>query len=215
MPVRTLLFDLGNVLVYFSHERMFAQLAKLCDRTPAEVEIFLVESALMAHYDTGLIDDAGFHRALEAWSDRALDANALLRASGDIFHLNEPMPAILDQAREAGLRLVLLSNTCPAHVAWVAGQWPDLLARFDAKVLSYEAGGMKPDAKIFEAALQAIDCAPNECFYTDDIPPYVEAGRSHGLDAEVFVDSHTLLEHLNRRGVSWSKSSAGRGLTGC
>ena len=49
-----------------------------------------------------------------------------------------------------------------------------LLERFDALVLSYEVGAVKPEPAIFEAALKAIECRPAECFFADDIAGNIE-----------------------------------------
>ena len=64
-----------------------------------------------------------------------------------------------------------------------------------------EDGAIKPEPAIFEAALAAVRCRPAEAFYTDDIAAYVEAGRSHGLDAEVFTTATALRAHLAVRGI--------------
>jgi hypothetical protein len=38
-------------------------------------------------------------------------------------------------------------------------------------------------------------------FYTDDIAAHMDAGRSHGLDTEVFVGNDVLREQLVARGL--------------
>ena len=98
------------------------------------------------------------------------------------------------------MRLVLLSNTCQTHFDWVWEHY-DILQRFDAHVTSCGVGAVKPEPAIFQAALNQIACQPGECFYTDDISNYVDAGRQHGLSAEVFTDVPSLMRHLQDRGV--------------
>ena len=41
--IRTCLFDMGNVLLHFCHERMCAQIGGLCGRTAAEVRALLID----------------------------------------------------------------------------------------------------------------------------------------------------------------------------
>ena len=69
---------------------------------------------------------------------------------------------------------------------------------------------MKPDPRIYEAALDAIACAPGECFYTDDIVENVEHGRGFGLQAEVFIDTQSFLSHLERRNLVLRDTYFGR-----
>jgi FMN phosphatase YigB (HAD superfamily) len=58
---------------------------------------------------------------------------------------------------------------------------------------------MKPDERIFAAAVANAQCEPGECFFTDDIELYIEAARRHGIDAEQFSSEETLRQQLRRR----------------
>jgi putative hydrolase of the HAD superfamily len=203
VPIRTFLFDLGNVLVRFSHERMYRQLGSVCDRSPEEIIKFAESTGLLLGYETGLVDNDGFHAAFEEWLKRPVAKDALLTAGSDIFHLNEPMDEVLTSIARQGYRLVLLSNTCPAHYERVSTSW-EFLDQFDHLVLSYEVGAMKPSPKIYQAALKAIECEPSECLYTDDIAEYVYVGKSHGLHGVVFQSSEQFVREIENHGVKVS-----------
>ena len=199
--IRTLLFDLGNVLVNFSYERMCRQIGALAGLDGAQVHAALFDNSLMLPLDRGEIDGAEFQRRLEQRLGAKFEREALEQAASDIFTLNAPMRPVLDQLRHRGYRLVLLSNTCPAHVESIRRQW-DVLAPFHSLVLSYQVGAAKPEEAIYQRALEEIHCDPDECFYTDDVPAYVSAGRRIGLQAEVFTDSANFTRHLRERGVT-------------
>ncbi len=196
----TIVFDLGNVLVHFSHDQMCAQIGAICGRSGDDIQQLLIESGLQWSFERGLISPAELHVRLEDLVERKCDYHALRHAASDIFRLNAPLPPILDRLREQGYRLVLLSNTSVWHFEFIRETF-DVLTRFDDYVLSYEVGAVKPEPAIFEATLQKLHCSPAEAFYTDDIAKYVEAGRSFGLQAEVFTDAAALVEHLRQRGV--------------
>ncbi len=201
MPIRTLLIDLGNVLLHFSHTKMCVQIADACQAPVADLERILFKEHLQRRFERGEISEEGFRQTLEAELGRPLNAQVLKRAGSDIFTLNEPMVVLLDRWKRDGYRLVLLSNTCVTHYEWVHEHF-DLLNRFDECVLSYEVGAAKPEEAIFQAALRAIHCPAAECFYTDDIEDYVARGREFGLRAEVFRDVPTLKRQLEQLGVS-------------
>ncbi len=198
--IRTLLFDMGNVLVHFSHERMCRQMAHVCRVDPAAVRELLLETDMLADFERGRLSEADVHQRFEAQFGGPIDAGELVRAGSDIFTLNDPIVPVLDALKLHGHRLVLLSNTSISHLNWIRSEF-DVLDRFDALVTSCGAGAIKPDPAIFAAALAAIECAPQECFYTDDIPAYVQAGRDFGLQAEVFTHVNDLRGHLALRGV--------------
>jgi len=198
--IRTCLFDMGNVLVYFSHERMCRQLAELCGLTTADIQRLLFESGIQWDYERGRLTPTQFHEWFQKSTNCDASFQQVMRAGADIFWLNEPIVPLLDRLKGQGLRLVLLSNTCQTHFEWVRDHF-DVLDRFDVCVTSCDAGAIKPEPAIYAAALRVIQCAPDECFYTDDIPKYVAAGRQHGLRAEVFTDTSALVEHLKSYGV--------------
>ena len=198
--LRTILFDLGNVIVHFSHALMCEQIGVVLNRTAAEARAFLIDSGLMWDFERGRISEADLLAAVERELGIRVELARLSTACSDIFRLNEPIVPVIESLKRQGLRLVILSNTSRWHVDWIRRHW-NVLDLFDDLVLSYEAGAIKPEPEIYEAALQAIRCAPGECFYTDDIPAYITKARDFGLQAEVFTDIDSLMTHLQARGV--------------
>jgi putative hydrolase of the HAD superfamily len=99
-------------------------------------------------------------------------------------------------------RLVLLSNTNAIHFEMVRANYP-LLRHFDDLVLSYEVKAMKPDRRIFEIAVERAACRPEECFYTDDIPAFIEGARQLGIDAVRFESAEQLQREMRARGIEW------------
>lgn len=199
--LRTILFDLGNVLVHFSHDRMCDQIGAVLGRSGADVRRLLIDSGWMWDFERGRVTETELINRIEQEIAGPVDLGSLATAASDIFTLNEPMVPILDSLKSQGFRLVLLSNTSNWHVDWVRRSWP-VLERFDELVLSYEVGAIKPESPVFEAALQAIRCRPDECFYTDDIEKYVLRGREYGLHAEIYTDAAALRGHLAEHGIT-------------
>jgi putative hydrolase of the HAD superfamily len=62
---------------------------------------------------------------------------------------------------------------------------------------------MKPSPDIYAEAVRQAQCRPEECFFTDDMPGYVEAARAAGIDAVQFENSEQLQRELRARGVHW------------
>jgi len=198
--IQTFLFDMGNVLVHFCHDRMCRQMGALCGRTGDEVRSLLFGSELQHRFECGHVNEDEFHREFERLVEREVEFASLLHAGSDIFTENEAILPVLASLKRQGHRLVLLSNTSVSHYEFVRRNFR-VLEPFDDLVLSFEVGAMKPQPAIYEAALTMIECPPEHCFYTDDIPAYVEAGRRFGLQAEVFTDAATLRKQLAARGI--------------
>jgi putative hydrolase of the HAD superfamily len=206
--LRTLICDLGNVLFFFSHEKMFRQLGALYGVDGSITKRAFADHGWLLEYETGRLSSAQLRGLLrdtfqpDAGVDwREPDDDTLLRAAADIFEPNQPMLDLLAPLKQAGLRLVMLSNTSDAHRVWI-DRHHDVMRRFDALVLSYEVGFVKPEDGIYAAAQAAANCEPAECFYVDDIPEYVAAGRRHGWHAEVYRTTEGVISSLRSLGVT-------------
>lgn len=193
---RTLFFDLGNVLIFFDHQKMCRQLSAVCGLDLGSVE--KVMHAFGDPYERGHVTSRGIFDEVCRLAQRELDYETVIHAISDIFEPNEPTIAIALALKERGHRLFLLSNTCEAHFAFASNRFP-FLKQFDGYVLSYEVGARKPEKTIYEKALKIAGCRKEECFYTDDILPYVESARSLNIDAEQYTDPQSLTQHLHAR----------------
>ncbi|MCA9020098.1 MAG: HAD family phosphatase [Planctomycetaceae bacterium] len=191
---------MGNVLAFFSHDKMCEQMGGLCDRSRTEIQNLLIESGVQWEYERGKLSPAEFHIWFEQAVEKNVDFNELLTAGSDIFELNTTIIPVLDSLKSQGYRLVLLSNTCVSHFEFIWNEY-EVLQRFDDFVTSYTAGAIKPERAIFECALEKIQCAPEEAFYTDDIPEYISLARQLGLQAEVFTDTESLIQQLGQRDI--------------
>lgn len=198
--IRACLFDLGNVLVFFSHERMCAQVGASCGRSAAEARRALLESGLQEEFERGRVTEGEFRRRLEQLLERPLEEETLREAASNIFEINAEVLPVLEAIKRQGMRLVLVSNTSSAHYEFIRRRF-DVLQRFDELVLSFRLGALKPEQAMYRAAISAAGCAPQECFYTDDIPHYVACARQLGMEAEVFTGVSALCEQLARRGI--------------
>ena len=55
MNYKTIIFDLGNVLISFSHEKMFKQVGELIGMSSEEIYELLFEERTRHQYERGLI----------------------------------------------------------------------------------------------------------------------------------------------------------------
>jgi len=191
---------MGNVLVFFSHQRMCENVARVCAASVADTKQLLIDSGLQNKIECGRITEQQFHAAFETYFGRTIDFEQLKLAAADIFERNDSIIPLLDELKARQIRLVLLSNTSITHLEFI-GQEFDVLDRFDDFTTSFAAGAQKPDAPIYEDALARAHCDPQECFYTDDIEAYVTAARAYGIQAEVYTTTASTRAALRPLGV--------------
>ena len=77
-----------------------------------------------------------------------------------------PLVDALDRLRSVRIRLGLVSDAGADDVE----SWPrsPLAPRFDVVVFSYAIGARKPDSRIYQQALRALDVAPSDAIFVGD-----------------------------------------------
>lgn len=196
----TVCFDLGNVICFFSHEKMFSQMSECLGISVDEIKCILQNLKLQERYESGKIDTVQLYKTFASISPKTFTLDAFSEAIADIFVPNTALWPIIEGIKERGLKLILISNTCECHYRWIAKRYP-IMRLFDYNILSFEVGFMKPDPRIFQKAVEIAGSHPSKCFYTDDIPAFIESARRVGLDGEVYINVLLLKEHLKKRGV--------------
>ena len=204
---KAVIFDLGRVLVNLDYAHVHRALEKLCPYEAPEISRRLAASGLPERFETGLIEPRDFVVQCSAVLDLHVDYDEFCRLWNSIF--TEPLiPESLLAGLAARYRLVLLSNTNAIHFEMLRHHLP-ALRHFHHLVLSYEVKAMKPRPEIYRAAVECAGCPPEQCFFTDDIPAYVEGARALGIDAVQFESEAQLERELAARGIDWQKN-AGR-----
>jgi len=198
---RAVIFDLGKVLIHFDFQLGYRALEGVCPFPTAEIRRRLAASGLVGRFETGLIEPLDFFAKLRETLALHLDYDGFRRIWSGIFR-QTLVPETMLEGLAARYKLLLLSNTNAIHMEWVREHYP-LLRHFHALILSYEVKALKPQPEIYRAAVKLAGCAPEECFYTDDIAEYVEAARRLGIDAVQFQSCEQLLGEMAARGIVW------------
>jgi glucose-1-phosphatase len=200
--IKTVLFDFGNVVAFFDHQRGLRRLLPHTDRTPEQLVGLMYYNNLEYRYECGeLTTDEVFAMAQEMAGLRCSQA-AFVDAFCDIFWHNPPMEDLIGRLKANGYRLVLASNTNAAHYGHYREQFKDVLRHFDAIAVSHEAGARKPHAKFFEYAHRLTGCEKAECVFVDDLLDNVAAAREFGWRAIHFTRFDDLVPELRKLGMS-------------
>lgn len=197
MKTKALIFDIGNVLIYYDHGRMLRQVSEVLGIDESQAIALYVEQGLGILYERGEISSEEFYRQFSKLARLEHNSALFWEAFSDIFSPNIEMETLVQELQEKDLRLLLLSNTCETHFRFFS-QTYQFFDTFDHPILSYEVGARKPEPAIFEAALKAAGYPPELCFYTDDIVEYVSAARELNIPAESFTTAAALRHDLQK-----------------
>lgn len=113
------------------------------------------------------------------------------------WHGAVPLPEmqqLVQTVKDMGFRVIVFSNILPTSAAEIRrnGGYDN----FDAEVLSYETGYKKPDPRIYQKALEVVECRPEECIFIDDREDFLIPAREVGMQTILALNSTQIKNDL-------------------
>jgi putative hydrolase of the HAD superfamily len=180
---RAVLFDLGGVVFdspldgfarYEEEIGLPANFIRILNSTNSDTNAW-------ARFERGELDRDAFVAAFEAEAlaagQRLSGLRVLESLKGDV------RPAMLEaiqRLREAGFKLAALTNNVAPMATAEPGEF-SLLSAFDVVIESSVVGVRKPEPKFYQLALDALDVAPEECVFLDDLGVNLKPARAMGM----------------------------------
>jgi glucose-1-phosphatase len=199
--IEVVYFDLGKVIVDFDHSRAAQELLKVTPLSLKEAMAVLSDCELVSEYETGRLSSQEHYRKVCRRLQMEVSIEKFRELWGSMFL---PEPLLSESfllALKKHYRLMLLSNTNEIHFDFVTQHYP-ILRLIEGRLLSYQAGCMKPEARIFELAIQKAGVAPENIFFTDDRTENVEAAQRAGIQALLFRSETQLKRDMLGRGMA-------------
>lgn len=196
--IKAVIFDLGRVIVPFDFARGYSRISALTGIPVEEIPNRIRPTGLVERLESGKIEPADFFQQFSEVLGLRCSYEEFCEIWSSIFLPATLIPEELLSRIAVRYRLVLLSNTNAIHFDMIRVNYPHL-RHFHALVLSHEVGAMKPSPEIYQRAVEAAGCRPEECFFTDDIAEYVEGARRYGIDAVQFQSVAQIEEELHKR----------------
>ncbi len=199
MPIKTLIFDVGGVLVWTRWEKFAGPVSRLAGLTPEQVMEKIRVGDAYYPFMRGELDAHEFHLRMMCEFGLKLEADVFFDMWSSVIEPNHDIAPLVEKL--AGrYRLSIGSNTDALH--WRRGiQVQGIHRRFESPILSFEIGCCKPDIEFFEKGLRLLSAAPQECVFMDDREENVEAARSAGIHAIRFLSRQQAEAELRTLGV--------------
>lgn len=187
MPIDSVVFDLGNVLIEWDRRFLFRKL--IAD--DVELNRFLDEVLTLdinADLDRGVpLADVAAALAARHPADRDLIEAFRDRWPETLGDVIAGTVEILDELAASTVQLLALSNWGRDTFEMAAPRLP-FLDRFEGVVISGREGVVKPDPAIFELLCARHDVAPSSAVFIDDSAANIEAARGLGFETVHFGD---------------------------
>ncbi len=199
--IKAILFDLGNVLVFYDTRRASKAFSEALSVSEIEVWNAFFISDVEHAYTTGEISSREFYERVSGQFPSKLSFEVFAKIWNDIFLENEEMPELLERL-EKHYPLYLISNTNDLHFEHIRKQF-NVLHYFKRCFPSHEVGHRKPDPETFRHVLSQIGLEPAETVFVDDTPDFVASARSVGIQAIQFHSRKILEGELRQLGVKF------------
>lgn len=201
--IKTIIFDIGNVLAEFSWPEFYASFgfdAATLERL-AKATVF---SEDWKQFDLGLLPDRAI---IDLFVENDPDIEKEIREvfvniSGMLRRYDYAIPFIQDLKRN-GYQVLFLSNFFEKVLVECAYAM-DFLSYMDGGVFSFKVNLIKPDPAIYKHLLNRYHLVPSECVFLDDTLANIEAARTLGINGIHFKDLEQAKEELTALGVTYN-----------
>lgn len=199
--IRNILFDMGNVLIYFDRNLFMDRLGvSEEDKKLLMREVFV--SLEWARMDRGsMTDEEAAESVCRRLPQRLHDTARKLVGMWDRPILPIPgMYELVEELKGKGYGIYLLSNASLRQHDY----WPRIEASrfFDGTLISSDEGVVKPQPEIYRLIMQRFGLKAEECFFVDDVPANIEGAYFCGIPGAVFHNDVKLLrKNLRDAGV--------------
>jgi len=196
MTIRAVYFDLGGVIVRTGDREPRAKLAERLGMSYEELAKAVFENESSRRASLGAVSPQ------EHWADviqrlglPPSEADSVQQEffAGDTLDLD--LINFLRSLRPK-YRTGLLSNAWSDMREYLVSQKID--DAFDQLIISAEVGIMKPDARIYQLALEKLGVAPAEAVFVDDFAVNIEGARAVGMYAIQFTRLDQTVEELKK-----------------
>ena len=198
--IKTIIFDIGNVLMDFNFQICFRAYAP-DEETYQKIVKATVQSPVWAEFDRGIWTD---EEILEGFIQNEPSIEPILRKmferlEGIIRQRDYAIPWI-KELKSRGYQVLVLSNF-PKKVYDLFQDEMTFLNEVDGGILSYRDRVIKPDKEIYTLLMERYDLIPQECVFLDDLEVNLKTAKELGMYTILFQTKELALDEMRKLNV--------------
>ena len=198
--IRTIIFDIGNVLADFKWREFYIDKG-YTGEVLRRLEKATVESPVWAEYDRGVLTEEEMLNRFIA-NDPGIETeirDALADTTGMVIMRDYTIPWI-KELKGKGYQVLYLSNF-PERIRWECASALEFIPYTDGGIFSYEDLVIKPGIEIYLLLLYRFGLKPEECVFLDDSKKNIDAAAELGINTILYTDRESALLELKALGV--------------
>ncbi len=200
MAIKTVIFDIGNVLADFCWEKFFRSFG-FSEEMFHRMAKATVYDNIWNQFDKGVLSE---DEMLSIFIEKDPEIEPQIR---QVFQNISGMIEVFDytydwihELQQKGYQVLILSNFSEKCYR-ECGSKMDFVKEADGAVISYIEKMIKPDDEIYELLIHRYHLNPEECVFLDDKPENIEAAKRNGIYGIVFQGKADAVAKLEKMGV--------------
>ena len=190
--MKTIIFDLGNVLIDVDFKKMYSKISHLISYSFDESMLLLKK--IMIDYNRGELTSLLFYQEIVRILKLDISFTRFCDIWIDIFEKNGLIYDFAKTLDKDKFRIIIASNTDPLHYQYIKEKYK--LDFIDSEFLSYQEKEVKPELSFFYKLIDKCEIDLNESVFIDDLLENVIAARNAGLTAYQNVDNQKTITML-------------------
>lgn len=187
--MKTLIFDLGMVLVHFRWREFLTDMGYEGERKEGLAKA-MFQNPLWQEFDRGVMGDANVIAEMKKESPQyAEDIDRIWQKENfcNVCHPFAYSEELLRTLHEMGYKIYILSNYGETLLGLNREKYT-FLNYADGGVFSYEVKQMKPDDVIYQTLIERCGIEPENAVFFDDLEANCEGARRAGITAVQVTD---------------------------
>ena len=198
--IKTVFFDVGNVLLRFDRKAIAAKFAWALRRNPVAIAKYIwTNESVVDRIEDGTLKPIEIYQGFRDKLGFTGSYAAFCRLWCDHFTLDRGVASLLKRVRRTR-KVYLLSNTNDLHYTFIYKRY-SFPRQVDGAILSYKVGMRKPQPDIYRHALKLSGTRPQESLLIDDLPENVAGAAKVGMRVLLHTDAATLRAALADLGL--------------
>ncbi|MEW9094057.1 MAG: HAD family phosphatase [Clostridiaceae bacterium] len=193
--IKTIIFDLGNVLLNFS------PIEYLSSKIPDEIKVQEVYKEIFLSEEWILLDrgDITEEEAVDRIYNRSSNNKKLIKLSMENWYeLLTPIEEsvkILKEVKLSGYKTLALSNFHLLAYENVIKKY-NFFNYFDGGIISFKENLLKPENEIYKKLIMKYNIEPKEAIFIDDTKDNIESAKKLGFETILFDNPINLRNEL-------------------
>ena len=203
LNIKTIIFDLGGVIIDLDESATYHALANLGAKTYDEVVQIAYNEPIFREYEMGLVDDVTLRNGMRSIFGKKLKNQQIDDAWNAMLGAIPKTRLNLLVKLRTKFHVAILSNTNHIHelafnqILKKSSNQPSLHSFVDQVFFSHEMNMRKPDLEIYQKVLELTETKPTEALFLDDKLENLRGAQAAGLQT-MHINSPDEIFKLNK-----------------